>query len=357
MPTFGRVSRRTVKIAACAALCGAGTIVQVLTGAEPAPQPQGDVVAAVRANVRIEALTTPIDGPTGVQRLEARATLAPQEQSTRYLAAGNPASGDLCDSMAFTDKSPATPSLYDWRVSTRVVEVTAGSTTVRVGWNRSKAGVREESGTRTVTLRPGDRHVLDFVPSPSATPDGCSSVLLQVAADPDQQDVQLAYDVWLLHEGRAGRRWSHQRVPARATEEARFSLPPIAWSPGGEAADADDVAAVRLGVKGSIRATLSPGGLVDVIVSASRTLSWHGRGWAEGGRQAYRSKVGESASIQLPDPAAAAAIEVPGATWAAPAAPGVELRNGGGVVRFGTFFAGSRTSLVIVVTRVADASR
>jgi hypothetical protein len=356
-----RVPRRATRLAACLVLSATGIIAQVLTRAEsPSPRQASAPPAAgpVRAHVRLEALLTSPGGATGFHRLEARRTLAPSAESTAYFGAGGTEAPDLCDRVSFSEDPPSTPTYYQWRLVMRVLDVSDARTTVAVNWSRWRAGSEDGSDSRTVTLEPGDRHVLDFVAAPQGPPKACVSLMLQVAADPVPQDdpqPMLAYDVWLLHDGGKGRQWSHQRVYGRSTQAVQYSLPPLSWSTDGVPLQAPGQAAVRLGVRGSVRGTLNVAGFVDVSATARRTLNWHDQSSGEGGRQDYRARLDESVAIQLPDPTAT--VVVPGAQRPAAVARGIEFQEGQAVIHFGQFFAGSRTSLVIVVSKVPETDR
>ncbi len=314
--------------------------------------------AAVRALVRLEALTTIEDGPTGQQQLESRRILAAGSETVTYLVAGSPEAPTLCDA-GFSLERPEHPAHYLWRFDTRVVAATAARTTVAVSWTRWRQDERDGSGTRTITLEPGDYHVLDFVSAPAGPPSRCANLLIRVSADPVPQDEprpDLTYDLWLTQEGPLGPRWSHRQVRGRSSDLVTFTLNPLAWSVQGVALpETADRRAVRLGVKGTLRATLDPTGFVDVSVKTDRTLTWCGHGGWDGGRQSYRARLGEAVALVLPDPATTA--EVPVNACADAAAPAVQLKGASAVMDFGRFFSGSHASLTVVISRASPAGR
>lgn len=307
---------------------------------------------AVRAQVRLEALTTYEDGPTGLQRLESRTILATGGEAVTFLAAGDREAPALCDA-GFSPERPATPAYYLWRFDAHLVAASASRTTVAISWTRWRRDETEASWTRTISLEPGDYHILDYVPAPAGTPARCANLVVRLTADPVPQDdpqPELIYDLWLSQEGRLGPRWSHRQVRGRSTDLVNFTLSPLAWSVVGvslpETADSE---AVRLGVKGAVRATLDPSGFVDVSVKADRTLNWCGRGRWDGGRQDYRARLGEAVALILPDPAST--TELPVAACPDAAVPAVQLKSDGAVIDYGRFFSGGHTSLTIVISR------
>jgi hypothetical protein len=313
---------------------------------------------AVRALVRFEALTTNEDGPTGQQQLESRRIQAAGSEVVTFLVAGDRDAPTLCDA-GFSLERPEGSAYYLWRFDTRVVAATEARTTLAVSWTRWRQGERDGSGTRTITLEPGDYHILDFVPAPAGSPSSCANLEIRLTADPVPQDEprpELTYDLWLTQEGPLGPRWSHRQVRGRSSDLVTFTLNPLAWSVRGVALpDTADRRAVRLGVKGTFRATLDPTGFVDVSVKTDRTLTWCGHGGWDGGRQSYRARLGEAVALVLPDPATTA--EVPVNACADAIAPAVQLKGANAVLDFGRFFSGNHASLTIVISRARPAGR
>lgn len=321
-------------------------------GAAPTPS------AAVRAQIRLEALATNEDGPTGVQRTESRSIRAVGGDAVTFLAAGGRDAPTLCD-VGFSPQRPDGPAFYLWRFDTRVVAATGARTTVAVSWTRWRRDEQDATGTRTVTLAPGDYHILDFVPAPAGPPSPCANLEIRLAADPVPQDEprpELTYDLWLAQEGPLGRRWSHRQVRGRSSDPVAFTLDPLAWSVGGVALlGAADVGAVRLSANGTIRATLGPDGFVDVSVKTDRTVSWCKQDLGDGGRQSYRARLGEAVALVLPDPTSTA--EAPVNACSEAAAPAVQVKGARAVMDFGQFFSGNHASLTIVVSRARPGGR
>lgn len=316
------------------------------SGAAPTPP------VAVRAQIRLEALATNEDGPTGLQRTELRSIRAVGGDAVAFLAAGDREAPTLCDA-GFSPQRPDSPVFYLWRFDTRVVAATEARTTLAISWTRWRQDEQDATGTRTVTLAPGDYHILDFVAAPVGPSSPCANLEIRVSADPVPQDEprpELTYDLWLTQEGPLGRRWTHQQVRGRSSDPVTFTLNPLAWSVGGVALfGTAHVSAVRLTANGTVRATLGPDGFVEVSVKTVRTVSWCKEDLGEEGRQSYRAKLGEAVALILPDPTSIAEVPLnacPGATG-----PAVQLKGANAVLDFGRFFAGNHASFTIVVSR------
>ncbi len=319
---------------------------------QPGPSGTPTQSAAVRAQIRLEALATNDDGPTGVQRCESRSIRAVGGDAVTFLVAGNRDAPTLCDA-GFSPQRPDGPAFYLWRFDTRVLAATEARTTLAVSWTRWRRDEQDATGSRTVTLAPGDYHILDFVPAPGGPPSPCANLEIRLAADPVPQDEprpELTYDLWLTQEGPLGRHWSHRQVRGRSSDPVTFTLDPLAWSVRGVALTGTaDVSAVRVTANGTIRATLGPDGFVDVSVNTDRTVSWCKQDLGDGGRQSYRARLGEAVALVLPDPATTAAVPVN--VCSNVAAPAVQLKGARAVMDFGRFFSGNQASLTIVVSR------
>ena len=324
----------------------AGLARQQAPGAAPTP------AVPIRAQIRFEALMTLEDGPTGLQRFESRSIRAVGSEAVGFFAVGDRETPTLCEG-GFSPTRPESPAFYLWRFQTRVLAATEAQTTLAVSWTRWRRDEPDAIGARTITLQPGDYHILDFVSAPVGVPSSCANLEIRLAADPVPQDEprpELTYDLWLSQEGPLGSRWVHRQVRGRSSDPVAFTLGPLAWSVGGGAlSDPANRRAVHLGVKGTLRATLGPDGLVDVSVKTDRTLTWCGHGGWDGGRQSYRARLGEAVALVLPDPASTA--DVPVNTCADATAPAVQRKGTRAVLDFGQLFAGNHASLTIVISR------
>jgi hypothetical protein len=147
---------------------------------QPGPSGTPTQSAAVRAQIRLEALATNDDGPTGVQRCESRCIRAVGGDAVTFLVAGNRDAPTLCDA-GFSPQRSDGPAFYLWRFDTRVLAATEARTTLAVSWTRWRQGERAGSGTRTITLEPGDYHILDFVPAPDGSPSPCANLEIRLS--------------------------------------------------------------------------------------------------------------------------------------------------------------------------------
>ena len=178
--------------------------------------------------------------------------------------------------------------------------------------------------------------------------------MLRVLADPFpplQPQPAITVDLWLSHEGSAGRQFTHRRIAGPAGEPLPFRLDPLRWSPAGAALPATGAdPAIGLEVTGTIQAVLRADGLLDTSVRVVRGLSW-GRARVRGeGQQDFRCALGEAVAVLLPDPKGRAAV--PAATGISlPFAAGVSADSATSVVDFARFFAGTQGAVYIVIRR------
>jgi hypothetical protein len=281
----------------------------------------------------MEALGTERDGITGRLRSGRTESQAISETSRRFLTAGNVAHPSVCKA-GFSDDRPADYVLL-WKFETTVVDVAAGRSRLQVHWTRSRAGnpVAERDETRTITLGPGDTHVLDFVENQADPGTACASLMVRIAADPILPEAlrPVTVDLWTVDESAAGGvRSVHEHVQGGGGESLKYQLPPFDFVAAG--AGTTSGRAVQINVGGTLQATLAPDGFVDVTLTTVRkTMS--GKAAVQGeGRVQFRTKVGETVAVLLPEPA-----------WRLP------LREGDGSVDIGRLFAGHRLSLYVKV--------
>jgi hypothetical protein len=287
----------------------------------------------IGTRVRFELVASRRNGATGSPRTEVTDNVAVDDLVEHTLSAGTPTSPDLCEigALAAPDLSQA---FYLWHVSARVRSVVMTQTRLDVGWRRIGHGGQandSEDDAQTITLEPGEVRLLDFVRDRTGV-SPCASVQLQVRADPlPRPGVQptLAYDVWLVHEGRGEPRILHQSLTAPSGRAVSLDLEPLTWSADGRP---DDVAGssphVTLKVRGTLAATLRADGTLDVSVLARRAVAWGEHEVRGEGQEDFRGALGETVSLLLPNARGRAA--------------GVDL---------GSLFAGTRTSVYVRVVR------
>jgi hypothetical protein len=276
---------------------------------------------------------------------------------TRRVATSASGDPDLCQAGFVRDPSAGRPFRV-WDIEARVLASLPTHTTLALRWSRSRRdpdGVQPEAGDASVfSLAPGEHRVFDYVAAPVGVPAACANLVLRLLASPittpgPQPD--LTFDVWLVHEDKAGRRWVHQQVAGRAGQTVAFALDPLTWSAGHQpTVQPAGEPGVGQAVDGTMYAALGPDGFLDVAVRARRAITW-GRGRVEGeGREELRCAVGEAVALLLPPPEGEIAAETSVAPRG-PLADGVVVQGGKTIVDVRRFFAGSQMSLYVVVTR------
>jgi hypothetical protein len=282
--------------------------------------------------VRVEAVGTERDGITGRPRAGGALSQQIGETAARFVTAGTPDYPSECT--LGVSLQPKADSIHLWKLETTAMDVDGGRSTLRVRWTRSRAGnpVAERDDTRTITLGPGDTHVIDFVefPDPAAK---CASVMVRIAADPivPQGLRPVTVDLWTVDENAPGGASSvHHRVQGPGSTPLDYRLPPLDIQPWGP--NTTGARGVRMDVSGAVQATITSDGFVDVVLTTvRRTVS--GTGAIQGdGRVHFRTRVGETAAVTLPQPAGR-----------------LQLPEGGGSIDVGQLFAGHRLSLYVRV--------
>ena len=209
---------------------------------------------------------------------------------------------------------PADPgqqhALHLWRATMQATKINEDEITLVVDWQRFDAiGGRHEARAgdrRTITLKDGERHILDFVSSPAAGPGDCGSVLVEVEAslvdDPALANTTLGYDLWLVDEEPGGRQVTrHMEMAGRQRESIDFRFVPIGWSSDGSPATDNRRPDILVEVSGTIKGRLQPDGSMQIAVTPSRTV----RVGDMSGSTGYREKVltakpGETIRMDIP---------------------------------------------------------
>jgi hypothetical protein len=241
---------------------------------------------------------------------------------------------------------------------------------------------------RTIVLKSGERHVIDFFPAPRGVSSRCANLVLDVSAtvpDPPGADrARLAWDVWLVHKDRAGREWrQHQYATAAPRSPLTTLFDPLAWTlSGATATDGSLHAPIRLEAVTSVRGLARPDGKIDVVVRyywyvgagrrpqvgpADRTGGGGGRPGAttagqdgnprpvravtSGGARLLQMDDGQTISFVVPLPDQDLGLETPPSGTGTPLAPGVTVAGPTTTVDLEKFFAGTETSLIVTVKR------
>lgn len=278
----------------------------------------------------------------------------------------------------------------EWVLRTRLQEATVREMVFELEWTRfhsDQIGKPKQVGQlkRTVTLRPGQIHHLDFWAGAAAGNGGKGSVLFQVRAgiqeDPALVSKRLRYKIWLADEVPAK---PAQKVFFELTgkqgEELPLSLAPLRWAAPG--IDLGGRAMEVLGIfSGAITGRIRPGGEIALQFNLNRNLGLVPAGFprligfcGNGGEKFAQVKRGESVKLILPAPGGGHSLRADhlqsllsaeagfatgtASAWQAanaPLLPGLWTKDGqASGVEFAKFFAGHNMSLIVQVDVVDE---
>ncbi len=210
---------------------------------------------------------------------------------------------------------------HAWEAMLTVKTATLERIELEVDWKRYARGAEGEPRTvagdrRSVYLREGERHLLDFVSLHPAALQPCYSLALElkagVAEDPALAERRVAYDLWLVDEGPGGSSTTRRsRMTAKHGEKRDFDFEPLRWSvPEGNG----DVgpAGAKTHVSGHVRGRVTSDGSLELALLAARYDSPGNQHWAIGGAGEKRVRVGAGETIRLELPAPREAPRHPG---------------------------------------------
>jgi hypothetical protein len=243
----------------------------------------------------------------------------------------------VCDA-AMSGATEPRDAKFGWRLAARPVRAGTSDVVVSIDWlrvwDRGQRLAAGPSGTVQLTLHPGDRIPLDFIPN-SQVSETCRAVGLAleirlartaVAVAPNSELIPLgakegagpgySADLWLVHKLPAGTEYAqHQRV--RLTEDGgSFSFAAVnVPTPKGEMA---------VDISGSFKRYRTPTGVEFMYVSMMRGLN--GAALPAGGVTA-----GTGTMIAVPGPAEVLSLELP----TTGSGGGGRVSRGGGVATAG----------------------
>lgn len=212
---------------------------------------------------------------------------------------------------AVPDGQVPEPPAQLWEARLTVQSATLEQIELDVEWQRYVRGKDAaphaiKGDRRSVRLREGEHHLLDFVEVRSKPGwESCYSLALEVKAsvaeDPALAERRIAYDLWLVDEGPGGpsttRRWQMAGKQGQARD---FDFEPLHRSITGEAT------AGRLDTRvfGQVRGRVQDDGSLEVALLAERQDMPADRHWALGGAGEKRVRVtaGETIRLELPAP-------------------------------------------------------
>jgi hypothetical protein len=318
-----------------------------LVGSDVAPAPLREVSVqfALEAHARL--------GPMAALSATLGKRVAVGQEMQGALAAGTERHPDICMVWATHD---STSAYLGWKVRATVRAANAEQVELDLSWSRTTAGegVTDE-GTRTVTLKLGQSHLIDVASAQADKSATCSHVTLRVAVNrqsPISSEL-LVHRIWMVHE-RGTSRWVSEPVEAIGApgDAVAFRFRPLRWTLLGSPADAAAGGPlIEMDVRGTVTTDPGEDGRFETMFSVRRETLVGPYSTRGGGTLLATVRAGEASAVELPTAAGSAAVvmtSVPSGTLA----PG--LSKEGGLVRIdvGVFYAGSRTSLVMTVDRL-----
>jgi hypothetical protein len=253
-----------------------------------------------------------------------------------------------------------TDQYFSWDVEVRLASTNVDSVTLDLDWHRSEnddGKTRVASGDhRTITLRQGDRHVLDFV-SCSPAESHTANLLVEFQAapveDPAFAGVNLGYDLWLVQSaGDGSKSTRHLALTGRQGEKVPFKFMPVMLPLEAQArAEADSP--LKMLVDGTITGRMAPDGTIQVALQPNQSfrLMDEPHGGMGSGTKIFTMKAGETINLELPDRSGYSIGSIGAGKIANPAA-GVKLMSDGRVIiDFKQLLAEAKTSILLTVQR------
>jgi hypothetical protein len=193
--------------------------------------------------------------------------------------------------------------IWDTRVEVR--RAALESLQITLDWKRRTAGSDgpESGDLRDLTLREGDRHLIDFADTTGCFKSVALELTAAIAEDDELTARRIGYDLWLVAEDdgqRTTRRW---QVSGKHGERLDFDFGPVRTRfakrpPGNGESDLFETT-----VGGHVRGRLGEGGL-ELAVMANRYTGPLDHTWVAGGygEKLVRVAPGETIQLDLPGP-------------------------------------------------------
>jgi len=251
------------------------------------------------------------------------------------------------------------PLQYDylWQVDVKPVSIAIDVVTFEMDWKRTdvKDGARQVAAGdhRTITLRQGEKHLLDFIVCPEDS--RYANVFLELQAspveDPSVEDATFGYDLWLVHQTADGAKVTrHAVVTGRQGEKVNFTFASVPLSLDAAAPDADSP--YRLRVSGTIAGRVKPDGTIEIALRPTRREQFAtGGGGIGGGTKTFVAKPEETISIALPAGNGYAGWRAKAGFKVTSPRPGVSVTADQIRVDLKPFFEGTNTSILVTVRR------
>jgi hypothetical protein len=244
--------------------------------------------------------------------------------------------------------------LLRWRLQARLLSTAVGQAKFELDWRRteSREGVPDsvEGGRRTITLRQGERHLLDYSPCPADSP--YANLIVEVTAAPLEEpagaDLSFSSEVWLVHTSADGRKTTQKAVVVgRQSEKASFRFEPVPLPLEAGAANSP----MKMEVFGYLTARAESNGTIQVALETSRKFrDPSGSGVTDVGLKALTLKPDETVEIVLPSAGGTSQWRSSTSLPKNPV-PGVSVSGGLVGVDQRQFLAGSATSVFVTVHR------
>jgi hypothetical protein len=330
-----------------------------------------------RATVSVALMKTARDG-TSVMPVSGRRAAAVGEMKRYYFyttAKGSPSGGSddkppeayvggegvkttVVGGRVVTSRANAPAIDYDylWQVDVKAVLIALDLVTFDLDWTRTdvKDGARQAGAGdhRTITLRQGEKHLLDFV---SCSPDApCANLFLEVQAAPVEDssaaETNLGYDLWLVHQTAGGGKITrHALVNGRQGEKVSFDFASVPLQlDAATGPDADSP--YRLHINGTIVGRVKADGTMEIVVSpVRRERSPTGSTGLGAGARSFTCKPGETTSVVLPPVAGGSKWRAePGFKLRSPR-PGVTMSGDSVITDLKEFFQTTETSILVTV--------
>ena len=205
-----------------------------------------------------------------------------------------------------------------WSADAKLLEASTDHLVLSVSWRRLQRGadgtLRESASEElsSVSLREGDRRLLDFVREPGSRcmRNAALQVTVSIKEDPVLASSQLAYDLWLVHETADGESTAGRaQLTAGQGELQAFAFPRQKLPSRASGAGGDGN--LQVAVAGHVRGRMRSDGMLELALDTNRTLSYaapsEDGGITEGGLKTVAVRPGEAVRVELPNPTAGSA--------------------------------------------------
>jgi len=252
-----------------------------------------------------------------------------------------------------------TDTAHAWRVEARLLSLRADSVELAVEWSRlasaAEQSVPEVGDRRVFRLKADERHLLDLVQSDDPA-SAVANLVVELTAkqveDPAYAGVSLAYDLWLVHQSRAGEKTT-KRVQVAGSQGAMmvFAFPKWGFRLDGTVVPGEGDPPLTLSVGGTVLGRLRPGGGIEVVLDGSLQLGCRSGGIGGGsGTKSYVARDGETVEVELPFGSGYCGT-ITGESIPPNVRPGVSVFGAGLRVSNREFFEGDRLSLLVAARR------